>query len=882
MKKIFSNKFISLFIAVCMLCALLPCNISAVPMDETLRDDENLAFLEALDIMSYETLPLLTDSVSRSEFVRAAVKISGIDAQSYKNEAESEIPFTDVYTDKEYIYAAYKNGFVSTAADGKFNPSAPVTMAQAAKILIEIMGYGPYAQARGGFPNGYLRVAMETELFDGCKNESQDAISYKALYRMLRNALTSVIYEINGVSTNDSLTYSNSGGETLLSRYFDIYYIEGIVNADAYTALTYKIGAEDGKIKIADTVFIDGCNAKDKLGRKVEAYYKKTDDDAFGTVIYAEDAQVNNLWHIDAADIEDGATTTSKLVYTNEKGKTQEIKLKSTVRLIYNSRFEELTKARITPSKGKVTLIDNNGDNSVDVLIVENYNKTLWVNGVGAKGNISDKLSSYVLSLDDENDDYDFEITKGGKEISVSEILPGDVLVAALPDTTTNYYNIKVIVNSQFEEGILTSYDADGSAWINEKEFKASSAFLSKVKLGDEGAFYYDAFGEIVALDKYRTVVYGYLYKMGTQGLSNVQAKIFTENNRWVTVNFEKKINFNGTSNYLPKDLFTNDLIYPIVEGVRTIKPQLIAYRVNDDREITYMQTAFDDTAAVLGTLSAAQSQNLFRLSKKYTDTQYYNTYTQSMRDGTFSLDKGVKIFMLPTAGENFEEEIMICDTSTLVDGEKYTNINIYNQTVTGLTQLVTMDKNTSAAPGLGMLVVKDVLYGTNKATGNEGYILRGWQNGTLVDLPTDGFTISIDRADFAVTDLAAGDVIQYELSRDSAIKKIFVKFDSSNTSDGVKATYANTQTSLYLGNNFVSGTVKNVDFKTQSFVIEYSEGMATSLASLKKSDLSLDVFRFDSEEETFTTASFGEIAPGSKVFVTLNYLRPRTVVVYD
>ena len=132
------------------------------------------------------------------------------------------------------------------------------------------------------------------------------------------------------------------------------------------------------------------------------------------------------------------------------------------------------------------------------------------------------------------------------------------------------------------------------------------------------------------------------------------------------------------------------------------------------------------------------------------------------------------------------------------------------------------------------------------------------------------------------MTDLAAGDVIQYELSRDSAIKKIYVKFDCSNTSDGVKATYANTQTSLYLGNNFVSGTVKNVDFKTQSFVIEYSEGMATSLASLKKSDLSLDVFRFDSEEETFTTASFGEIAPGSKVFVTLNYLRPRTVVVYD
>lgn len=880
MKKNSVTKFISLFISVCMLCALIPCVSVAAPMDASLRDDVNLAFLEAFGFMSYEALPLLTDSVSRSEFVKAAVKIAGIDAQSYKDAAETDLPFTDVYTDKEYIYAAYKNGFVSGAAEGEFNPSAAITMPQAAKILIEILGYGPYAQAKGGFPNGYLKVAMETELFDGCRIENRNAISYSALFKMLRNALTSVLYEINGVSTNDSLTYSNSSGETLLSKYFDVYYIEGIVNADAYTALSYKTGVEQGKIKIEDRTLIDGCNAKDKLGRRVKAYYKMSDGDALGTVLYAEDAQVNNIWNISAADIEDGATTTSKLVYTNEKGKTEEFNLKSTVRLIYNSRFEELTKARITPAKGDVTLIDNNGDNSVDVMIVNNYNKTLWVNGVGAKGSISDKLSSYVLNLDGENDDYDFEIIKDGKEIDVSEILPGDVLVATIPDTTTNYYNIKVIVNSQYEEGILTSYDGDDHAWINEKEFKISSSVLSKLNLGDEGAFYYDAFGEIVALDKYRTVVYGYLYKMGEKGISTVQAKIFTENNRWVTVDLEKKITFNGTSGYAAKDLFTNDAIYPLVEGVRTIKPQMIAYRVNDNREVTYIQTAVDDTSSVLGTQSAAQSQNAFRLSKNITATQYYNVYTQSMRDATFYFDKGVKIFMIPTDGSNFEEEIMICDTSSLVDGEDYTNIKVYNQSVVGLTPLVTMDKNTSAAPGLGMMIVKDVLYGTNKNTGTEGYILRGWQSGTPVELPTDGFGVSIDRTGLAVTDLAPGDVIQYELDRDNAIEKIYVKFDCSNTSDGVKATFANTQTTLYLGNNFVSGTVKNVDVAKEVFTIEY--GTLNEIAALKKSELSLDVYRYDSEEETLTKAQFGEIAPGSKVFVTLNYLRPRTIIVYD
>ena len=67
---------------------------------------------------------------------------------------------------------------------------------------------------------------------------------------------------------------------------------------------------------------------------------------------------------------------------------------------------------------------------------------------------------------------------------------------------------------------------------------------------GRRRSFYLDFTGKIVAKKSEKDVVYGYLnnlwkdYETG----ETVKAQIFTENNRWVELEFKEKFKFNGTS----------------------------------------------------------------------------------------------------------------------------------------------------------------------------------------------------------------------------------------------------------------------------------------------------------------------------------------------
>jgi serine protease inhibitor len=90
------------------------------------------------------------------------------------NSYSSENGFSDVTEDEGYIKAAKANGIISGFEDGTFRPKEPITGEQAIKMVVCALGYDAQAKEQGGYPSGYIQVAMEKGLVVDVDANSDD------------------------------------------------------------------------------------------------------------------------------------------------------------------------------------------------------------------------------------------------------------------------------------------------------------------------------------------------------------------------------------------------------------------------------------------------------------------------------------------------------------------------------------------------------------------------------------------------------------------------------------------------------------------------------------------------------------------------------------
>ena len=86
--------------------------------------------------------------VNRAEFIMFALKLNGVDVKSIENGA-TEQKFKDVPVDHwaaGYINYANSIGLINGVGDGDFSPTEPVKVAEALKIIINILGYDNVAK----------------------------------------------------------------------------------------------------------------------------------------------------------------------------------------------------------------------------------------------------------------------------------------------------------------------------------------------------------------------------------------------------------------------------------------------------------------------------------------------------------------------------------------------------------------------------------------------------------------------------------------------------------------------------------------------------------------------------------------------------------------
>lgn len=189
-----SKRILSLVLALVMVLGTFGTVFAAAPSDVVGTEYETavdrLIQLGALDGYPDGTFKPL-NTITRAEFAAAVVKTKGLKAAA---EAAKGLPtdFTDVPATSwasGYIGVASNQGLVNGVGWGQFDPESPVKYEEAITMVMRALGYEEAAQARGGYPYGYLIVANETGLLDSVKGTQGLPAPRGLVAQLLDNAL---------------------------------------------------------------------------------------------------------------------------------------------------------------------------------------------------------------------------------------------------------------------------------------------------------------------------------------------------------------------------------------------------------------------------------------------------------------------------------------------------------------------------------------------------------------------------------------------------------------------------------------------------------------------------------------------------------------------
>ena len=269
--------------------------------------------------------------------------------------------FTDVENDanvkwaKGYINYCENQGIVSGVGNNKFNPKGNVTVAEASKMLLVILGCNADKEGFKGtnWASNTVAKAMELGLYDGWQGNPTEAASRQLVAKLMRNAIFSPVYVYSPITGIGSQYNALDGSEnqTLGEQIMGLKHVEGIVVANENYAITTD---EDGETitvtngpaiattakdseesiiyyesqntngtHVGSTIKIDRAVSDNLIGAKVDVYFKAdsnssslayTNVKVIGDVIVSSDTKI---YDVPAADVEmmpNGESTSSAII----------------------------------------------------------------------------------------------------------------------------------------------------------------------------------------------------------------------------------------------------------------------------------------------------------------------------------------------------------------------------------------------------------------------------------------------------------------------------------------------------------------------------------------------------------------------------------------
>ena len=519
--------------------------------------------------------------------------------------------------------------YLSGKGDGYFGINDKVTLEEACTVFLRICGYEPLATVKGGFPNGYTRVASDVRLL---KNVTQTtaALSRNNAAMLIKNTLNLGMYSIDAIKNNGT-EYSVSD-DTILSVYWNMYHTEGILTAANGTNL---FGGSDS----TDSITIDDVDYEvnenvdyiDYLGTYVDAYYTDINDVKELYFIGISDRE-NTITKIQYDEIESVDDNYAVRYYDGNRTKTK--KLNYNVKIIYNGVcLPSFTMDIFDIEYGYIELIETKSS-GVSVVKIWNY-ETCYVTSV-------DSVKNYVCGKNvvgniDLSDDNEVLLIKNraNENIDFSAISVKNVLTVARYGKTVR----ALLSEESFEISIQKIDSAENKITADEREYKivpCYSDIFSKSFGVDNIKVYVDVFGNIAYAEGKNGSESSYAYIINGYKDDRIDEKIvlklFTQDDKVQKLTVSEKVKIDGIRY---KDI---DKSFEALCINGAIKPQFVCIRQNSDGEIVYIDTPYVNSP----------EENEYTLSENIPFGSYRFKWNGSI-GGKGVMNDSTIIFVVPT-----------------------------------------------------------------------------------------------------------------------------------------------------------------------------------------------------------------------------------------
>ena len=725
-----------------------------------------------------------------------------------------------------------------------------ITIDEAVKYSVITLGYKSLAWEYGGDYNAYLKIATDLDLTEGI-NVTEGRIPEiseitRLLYQMIEAEPMSSYYK----STED-MGYKVNEGETLLSENRDIYQVKGILNANSGTSIYKEEGCKKGYIEIENSEYEYDFDTSEYLGENVIAFVKEVSKGEYKVLYITENTQKNDILDIKDADIEDVYSDYSAIEYL-KGNKLYNAKLSNTPSVIYNGvLYSDYTVEDLMPDIGNISLIDNNSDGKYDIVKVTSY-KTMVVDNINQTDMVIKNRFDFdgclpEICLESNDYDIDYEITKNGIKIGLSDIQAYNILSVA---ESKNHKTIRIFVSTLAVEGAINARNDDGEEInIDGTIYPMSQDFIKYIKSGDKGAkagnegvLYTDVFGNAAYFKPSQNQNYYMILRTYTED-EKYYAVYMDINEEWKTGVFADKIFLNGKS-VQTSVAYETDLQY--------LKMEIVKLKENVNGELKKIELAEEGTS---------YKENKFT---KTPESSYTYRYYEQHFDHVYYLNEGAKAFVLPESYTSDKTQYSVQTVTSLFDTDvSGCQISVYDIDEFNFTDVISIKDNKAlenSRSTLNLFVVTSVgemclndefVYGV---TGN----MVNYRNLTLA---------AVDES--VLENVEVGDVIRFSINGEG---KISSATHVSSAKNFTPMDYAG-----YTTNARMAGTVSKIDIAEGKIKINF--GTNEKNFKLNKT---LGVLTYNKDRNKCSFDDVSSIAEGKKIICRLKMGRIEEIIVID
>lgn len=431
--------------------------------------------------------------ITRAEFADSLAQILNI-------ETSGDILY---YHDVPKTHFAYKaitaltaSGNLEGNGKGMFFPDETITQKEALKILVSVLGYDKEAEVNGGDFGAYSKIASRLKLTKNCS--SSNKLKFEDMLKLFKNSIIAPMFGFE--PDGDDIKYFEDEEKTILSIYYDCYYVEKERVTAANAVSIYGKTADDDKITIGDNDFVTSSgDMSDYLGCYVNYIYNgELGDD--NEIVWLEKNSKNEELNIEGKEnIEGFDPENYKFSYYDEDEKLRSVKIEKNATIIYNGGFENnLEKAFEMPYTQFKFVANDGGD--YDLCMLYNYENQVieyinsgdkYIKGMGKAENIS---------IDADDYEYMLIIKADGSEFKADDFAV-DMVVSIYRSTDGRY--IKIVPSSEQVSGVANKkgVDSDKKSYIDIADkgrfYMHGDLDTDSITISDNVTLYIDYKGEV-------------------------------------------------------------------------------------------------------------------------------------------------------------------------------------------------------------------------------------------------------------------------------------------------------------------------------------------------------------------------------------------------